>query len=210
MRISDDKIMSCELLTETVVMHNRFALIVQFTDRICETWLDNYGNRNQDFKEISKAKEMNRITMVRGNNDRIFFIETIGDSEKVIQIEIDSDQKFVTHKKVVFDIYGPKTISLATDCLNFEDDRLKKCMQSFFILNANARMVRVSNENDVYQVEDDYTLQHHDNIIDNLSKIKKTDWLSFHADDRSLTFGGTTYAYRSQVQFDIVIPKINQ
>ena len=80
-----------------------------------------------DFNVISKEREMNRLKMIRGNNDRVLFIETQGKAEKVIQVDVDSEQARGLNRRVVFDIYGAKTVSLATDCLNFEDDRNKKC-----------------------------------------------------------------------------------
>ena len=38
--------------------------------------------------------------------------------------------------------------------------------------------------------------------------MSRTDWLQFHADNRSLTLGNKTYAYKSKVQFDITLQEI--
>ena len=49
-------------------------------------------------------------------------------------------------------------------------------------------------------------MSHHPDIIDNMKVLNKTDWLQFHADRRSVTFGDKTYAYTSDVSFKTIIP----
>ena len=84
MRIADDKIQACELLVESRVMHNSFGLIIQASDCIYSTWIVDDDSKVGDFKVISEPKEMNNLLLVRGNNDRVFFAETIGKNERIV------------------------------------------------------------------------------------------------------------------------------
>ena len=66
-------------------------------------------------------------------------------------------------------------------------------------------MLRIDNEKGTFQISDEFSLEHHTDIIDNIKTLSRTDWLQFHADNRSLTLGNKTYAYKSKVQFDITL-----
>lgn len=130
---------------ESSIVKKRFALLVQFTDQICETWMVDEKENVGHFKTISEPREMNRLLMVRGNNDKVYFIETHKRSEKIVEVEVKSDQPQELSRKIVYDIYGSPVISFATDCLNFEDDRFKKCSQSMYVLDMSGRISYLSN-----------------------------------------------------------------
>ena len=178
-------------------MHQNFALLVQFTDQIVETWLVNDADKVDDLKVVSLPKEMDKVLMIRGNNDSIFFLETHRKSERIVQVDGNSEIDLELNIKIVYEIYGPDTVAIAPDVLNFEDDRHKQVKQSFMLLDISGKLSKISNPEGTFQEVETFQLEHHSNIIENIRKLCKTDWLQFHADNRSVTIGNTTYGFKS-------------
>ena len=106
-----------------MVLHNRMAFILQFTDRVCSTWMVDEDKSVKDFTEESPPRTMIRLKMIRGNNDRVFYMETAGKSERIMQLEVNSEKVEELQRRIVYELYDAKVVSIATDCRNFQDDR---------------------------------------------------------------------------------------
>lgn len=121
---------------------------------------------------------MIRLKMIRGNNDRVFFLETSGKSERVVQLDVNSEEQHGLNKKIIYELYDAKVVSIASDCRNFEDDRQSKCSQSFYILNEKGAVFKITNKvTNMYRICKELSVAHHQSFMDNIQKLKKTDWL---------------------------------
>ena len=138
------------------------CFVIQFVDRICSTWMVDNNDKIDNFKDEAPPKQMLRIKMLRGNNDRVIFLETVGKSERVVSLDVNSEKIQDLNRKVILDIYDSKIVSMAPDSLNFGDDRNSKCTQSFYLINEKGTLLKVSNKTtNVYRVIKERSLEHH-------------------------------------------------
>ena len=87
-RFNNDKIQTVQLITETKGSYEQYMAIMQFDDCIVQKSL----NRNK-FEIICHPEAMLRNHLIRGYNEKIFYAESFGSSERVSEIEFHAAEK---------------------------------------------------------------------------------------------------------------------
>ena len=73
--------------------------------------------------------------MVRGYNEKIFYAESHGASEKLNQLEFHSSRKNTLIKKEVWSLNGSLLVAIEVDGESIEKDTDEEVKQSLFIIN---------------------------------------------------------------------------
>ena len=68
--------------------YEQYMVILQFNDSIASVSLN-----TSKMAIVSKPKDMVRRHMVRGYDEKIFFCESNGTSETIVELELNSKQK---------------------------------------------------------------------------------------------------------------------
>ena len=66
---------------------------------------------------------MLRRHLIRGYNDRIYFGETSGNSEKIFKLEMHPSKAETIVKKEVFQLAGSFLVAIEPDCENIQNDK---------------------------------------------------------------------------------------
>ena len=109
-RFNSDKIQSAQLITEEIDGYQQFMVIIQFNDCIMAASLNTHK-----LQIICQSEAMIRKHMVRGYFEKIFYCESHGSTEKVIQLEFNSLSKNSIVKKELWQLNGSQIVAFQLD-----------------------------------------------------------------------------------------------
>lgn len=92
-------------------------LIIQFNDCIVQA-----SYNKKIFKVICEPEAMLRRHLVRGYNEKVFFAESSGNSEKIFQVEFHGSKGNEITKKEIFQLAGSWLVAFEFDGECIEDD----------------------------------------------------------------------------------------
>ena len=112
-RFNNDKIQTVQLITKPYGSYEQYMLIIQFNDCIVQASLN-----KSIFKIICQPSAMIRRHLVRGYNEKIFYAEVSGNTEKIQQLEFHNFSANELVKKEIFTLSGSMVAFEAdSDCI---------------------------------------------------------------------------------------------
>ena len=90
---------------------------------------------------------MIRRHMVRGFNEKIYYAETIGNAEKIYEIEFHRTHRDEISKDEIFQLVGTKVVAFEVDCESTQDDMSNNaCSQSLYLMDDTQRIYHLYRE----------------------------------------------------------------
>ena len=178
-------------------------LILQFNDCIVQTSL----NRSM-FKIICKPKAMVRRHLVRGYNEKVYFAESMGNAEKINQLEFHRSNPNEITKKEIYQLAGAQLVAFEADpdhiANDFDDEY---CTQSLYIMDDMQKIYLLRNEDGIrFQLKKTLDFSHHKKVKE-IAALRDNDWAHVHINERALSFDDSTYNFNSDLNIDITVPK---
>ena len=127
--------------------------------------------------------------MVRGYDQKIFYCETNGTTETIVELEFNSKSKNEIHKEEIWQLNGGHIVAFELDNECILNDNLEHIKQSLYVMDNKTRIYLLQNtDNDRYTVTKTFNLSQHSEIKDDTT-IRDNDWNRLHMTKRTLTFG---------------------
>ena len=176
-------------------------MIIQFNDCIVQASLN-----RPTFKIICKPEAMLRRHMVRGYNEKIFYAESIGNAEKIYQLEFHHLQSNEISKKEIFQLAGSWLVALELDASNIQNDMDDDVPQSLFVMDDSQKIYWIKNEDAVkFVIKKIIDFSHHEKLAE-INSLRDNDWAHVHVTDETLSFGDTTYNLSNDLTVDLTVP----
>ena len=169
----------------------QFMMIIQYNDSIVSASLNDKNN----FDEICGSQAMLRRHLIRGYNDKIFYAESTGNSEKIQELTLHNSKAETVSKKEVFQLAGSWIAAFEPNCENIQNDTDidKTYKESLYILDDHMKIWVLEDEEDIkFQVKEviDFT---ESRKLKQVIKLRDTDWSHVQITHRAITFDGDTY-----------------
>ena len=115
-------------------------IILQFDDSIVQASL----NLNS-FEVICEPESMIRRHLVRGYNEKIFFAETQGNTEKIQKLEFHQTKANSVIKNEIWTLTGSQLVAFEADGQNIGNDIEEEVVQSLFVMDNQSKIYMIQN-----------------------------------------------------------------
>ena len=194
-----------QLITQKLGSKQQYMFIVQFNDCIVQASLN-----EPIFKVICEPEAMIRRHLVRGYSEKIFYAESSGNAEKIMQLEFHKSKPNEITKKEIFQLAGSWIVAFELDGENIQNDidNDEVVAESLYIMDDQQKIYLVKNEDGVrFNVKKVIDFAPHEKIRE-VNALRDNDWSHVHITERTLSFGDSTYNLNSKLEIPITVPKL--
>ena len=159
---------------------------------------------------ICRPETMVRRHLVRGYNEKIYYAETQGNTEKIKQLEFHVSIPNEITKKEIYQLAGTRLVAFEGDPESIANDiEDENCTQSLYIMDDSQRIYRLKNEDEYrFYVDKMFDFSHHRKLKD-INAMRDNDWTHVHMTDRTLSFNDYTYNLWSELSIQLTVPEYN-
>lgn len=116
-RFDNDKVQCAQLITQKLSGVEQYMLIIQFNDCIVQASFN-----EAIFKVICRPDNMIRRHMIRGYNEKVYFAQSHGTSQKIQQLAFHVSKSNEITNKAIFQLQGAPLVAFEADPDHIEND----------------------------------------------------------------------------------------
>ena len=179
--------------------------MLQFEDRIVVTWLKDKknGTLSDDFQTISKPEDMIKLHMIRGRNEKIFYIESTNTGEKIMMLGFDETAEDSVEFKEVYNFTNNRVVLFALD--NDSYSSASETSQAFYVVDEDQNIYHIANgsegELDHFRVTTILNFRQH-NLQKQMRQLLQHNWSNAVINNRAIRFNSCTYSLGSQLKHE--------
>ena len=142
---------------------------------------------------ICESGAMVRQHMVRGYKEKIFYCESHGSTQKITQVELDSETQNLIKKKELWQLNGSHIVAFELDSELIVDEREEEIKQRLFVMDDQQKIYVLENDDNLpFTVINTIDFSHHKSLRF-ATNLRDKDWIRLHMSNRTLTYGNRTY-----------------
>ena len=197
-KYSADKIRCAHLLSRANGNFVERDMIIQYDDCIVRQ-----GITNNHFEVLSQPGQMIKRQIIRGAQEKLFYAEKRGNSQKIYIIEYGTEKEEII-KREVYQLTSGELCALEPDPAYLKPDysggeRTQDIVQSFYVLDDGQNLSKITSIDCVrFNVDKVIDLSQHQ-LKHQLANLAFTSWARAAISSRTITFADMTYSFSTDL-----------